>query len=143
MQKRSARWLALSIGLAISAGVLVLGVCTGSFAMRPLKRPTIEAPDPDLLPITDELAVQEAELLEAVFRYQIEHNKSGIPRPGSTGAVYISLGEHTDPPPEVLARLKNHVPSVEPVSAAGDVGPWPKVGDRIIFRATHIKWIDD
>jgi hypothetical protein len=79
---------------------------------------------------------EEADLLEAVFRYEIEHYTSGVPRAGSTRSVYISLGEHKDPPPDVLARFKDHVPPVEPVSrAAGE--------DGMTFRATHIKWIDN
>jgi len=143
MQRRSARLLALSIGLTVSAGVLVLGVCTGSLALRTLRRPPIEGPDPDSLPITQKLATQEVDLLETLFRYQIEHNTSGVPRAGSNQRVYVSLGEHTDPPQEILARFRNHVPGVDPVSVAGDIGPTPAVGDRIVFRATHIRWIDN
>jgi hypothetical protein len=93
---------------------------------------------------------EELDILEAVFRYQFDHNASG----SNPDCIFLSLSEGKegdapkDPPPALLARFKGHTPPVEPESAA-DLDSMPGVHRRgeqsdhgILFRLTTIRWID-
>jgi hypothetical protein len=54
-------------------------------------------------------------LLEAVFRYQFDHNASGSQR--NVDYFFLSL-DRSDPPPELLERFKDQTPRVFPRSLA-------------------------
>jgi hypothetical protein len=96
-------------------------------------------------------ASEELDILEAVFRYQFDHNASGDLTPDR---IFLSLSEGKegdapkDPPPALLARFKGHTPPVEPESAADPdmaLGVHRRGEERergILFRLTSIRWID-
>jgi hypothetical protein len=91
------------------------------------------------------LSPRELDVLEAVFRYQFEHNRSGTREPD---CIFLALAKRSDPPPELLARFADHVPPVEPVSAADPEGSSgvhrPRRAEHgIIFGLTAIQWIDE
>jgi hypothetical protein len=102
-------------------------------------------------------AAAELDILEAVFRYQFDHNHSGR-SPSAFDYVFLSLASDTglglpkDPPASLLARFKDHVPPVEPASGAdthagsgmrSSVRHKQKGGRGILFFLTNIRWIDD
>lgn len=100
-------------------------------------------------------ASEELDILEAVFRFQFEHNASGR-NPTDFDHLFLSMANEKslpkDPPAALLARFKEHVPPVEPVSDAdthAGSGARPGVrhklkgGRGILFLLTSIRWIDD
>jgi hypothetical protein len=98
-----------------------------------------------------ERAAQELDILEAVFRYQFDHNASGH-RLTEFDYLFLSLANERslpkDPPASLLARFKEYVPPVEPASGA-DIHARSGVhhkqtgGRGILFFLTNIRWIDD
>jgi hypothetical protein len=84
-------------------------------------------------------------VLEAVFRHQFEHNASGTQ--SDVDYYFLSLDD-TDPPPELIARFKDHKPVVLPKSMAKasarqgvkhkDLG-----GHGLIFSIDTIAWLDE
>ncbi len=108
----------------------------------------------------DSREAEEAAILEAVFRYQYEHNSSGAQ---SNVDFYFlsfgSIGENEDPSLAFMARFEGHSPKVEPVSlsitsaqstasilstasAVSGVSHEEHGGRGLIFRIEHIRWID-
>ena len=89
-------------------------------------------------------------LLEAVFRYQFDHNASGSQR--NVGYFFLALDrrdpDQSDPPPELLERFKNQSPQVLPASMAkatirgGGVKHKDLGGSGLIFNITRITWLD-
>ncbi len=95
-----------------------------------------------------ERASQELDILEAVFRYQFDHNASSATALGTADFYFLSLEEHRDPPPELLTRFNGHSPPVEPVSSADPDASFgvkhkQKGGQGIILRLESVRWIDD
>ncbi len=89
-------------------------------------------------------SVQEEDICEAVFRYQFEHNASGLQQ--AAEFYCLSLGEVTDkgnvdPSDELMRRFQGHRPPVKKVSqCAYDMshGVTDRVagqGPGLIFRA--------
>jgi hypothetical protein len=94
-------------------------------------------------------ASEELDILEAVFRYQFEHNGASYMHPDR---LFLSLAEAKDPPKDppaaLLARFKGQIPPVEPESAADTdmvhgVHAKGKQGRGVLLRLTNIRWIDD
>jgi hypothetical protein len=85
------------------------------------------------------------DLLEALFRYQFEHNASEAQQ--GVEYYFLSLDDAQDPPPELIARFRAHVPKVRPlsqatVSATGRVTDRASGGLGLIFKIDAIRWID-
>ena len=92
--------------------------------------------------------------MEAVFRYQFAHNGASYMNPD---CFFLSLAEAKDPPRDppaaLLARFKEQIPPVEPVSAVdtadmrfnvhSGVHAKGKKGKGVLLRLTNIRWIDD
>ena len=83
-------------------------------------------------------------LLEAVYRYQFDHNASGQKQ--RVDYYFLSL-DGADPPAELLARFAGHKPSVLPgslalASAAKGVSHKELGGTGLIFRISRIAWLD-
>jgi hypothetical protein len=83
-------------------------------------------------------------VLEAVFRYQFDHNASGAQR--NVDYFFLAL-DQSDPPPELLQRFKDQSPRVLPASMAkvsADEGVKHKElgGHGLIFDVTRIAWLD-
>lgn len=94
------------------------------------------SPTPAVREARDTRASEEFDALEALYRYQFEHNRSSATAQGTVSAYYLSLGDGGDPPPEVLERFADHVPPVLPASRkpAGPVG--------VLLRVGAVRWID-
>jgi hypothetical protein len=78
-------------------------------------------PPDDAAPYSWTNNTQELDILEAVFRYQFEHNASVGTQTKQAKHLYLALGSARapiDPPAELLARFAGNSPPVEPVSAA-------------------------
>ncbi len=92
--------------------------------------------------------VAEADIWEAVFRYQFENNASG----GNQGVetYFLSVRDNEDPDPEFMKRFDGHIPFIEPVTASTSLESChyrvidKKDGkDGMIFRITSVEWVDD
>jgi hypothetical protein len=91
------------------------------------------------------LSARDLDVLETVFRYQLEHNASDLSEPGS---YFLELAESHDPPPELLARFAGNSLPVEPLSAAEpDISPRVhhkgQSDDDVILYLKSLSWIDD
>lgn len=92
-------------------------------------------------------AKEEDDIREATFRYQFQHNASGMKQ--NAKVYFLSLGEEkrTDPSDEFMKRFADHKPSVKKVSSStgGPQGIKDKdTGEPgLIFRVQKIKWVDD
>jgi putative hemolysin len=101
---------------------------------------------------------QEDQIREAVFRYQFQHNRSGISIPAS--AYCLTLGEYripydvtNDPSDEFIRRFEGHVPAVKKGSECyferrrGQL--YTGVIDRetgepaLVFRVESVKWVNN
>ncbi|SRR5258705_9888029 len=93
------------------------------------------------------------DILEAVFRYQFDHNGASYLSPD---CFFLSLAEAKDPPkdppPALLVRFDGQIPAVEPVSVvntadkrfnASHVHAKGKQGKGVLLRLTNIRWIDE
>lgn len=70
-----------------------------------------------------DLTPEELDILEAVFRFQIGRGAPDTYPKRFLLSLSGGKGPWKDPPAEFLARFRENVPSVEPISAAG-----PRVG---------------
>lgn len=64
---------------------------------------------------SDKLA-DEQDIKEAVFRYQFEHNGSGLQK--NAKVYFLSLNQGRDPSDDFMNRFRDHVPPVRKVSQA-------------------------
>lgn len=83
-------------------------------------------------------------LLEAVLRYQFDHNASGSQR--NVDFFFLML-DRSDPPEELLERFKGNSPRVLPASLAeAPAGEGVRHkglgGSGLIFDITRIAWLD-
>ena len=100
--------------------------------------PPAEAENPARLAATDDIR-------EAVFRYQFEHNASGLQK---KAACYFLEIDRKDPAAEFLKRFEGHTPPVKPASAcvrsaAEGVKDKETGGRGLVFRQATIRWIND
>lgn len=90
---------------------------------------------------------QADDIREAVFRWQFDHNASGVQKKAQ--AYFLEVGEKGgDPTEDLLKRFTDHKPPVRKVSActaSADKGVLDKkTGERgLIFRITRIEWRSD
>jgi hypothetical protein len=80
-------------------------------------------------------ASAEADVLEAVFRYQFEHNASGIQQSAERYCLTLPSGM---PDAEFLRRFQGNTP---PVTAAKQCDR--TTGKDLFFEAKHIEWVND
>ncbi|HVF61975.1 MAG TPA: hypothetical protein VNJ70_19380 [Thermoanaerobaculia bacterium] len=75
------------------------------------------------------------ELLEAIFRYQFEHNASGLQQ--NAGAYCLSLGPDRPVPASLLKRFANQRPPVygEPECPGGE--------GVLTFQVRSVKWLSE
>lgn len=75
------------------------------------------------------------DLLEAIFRYQFEHNASGLQQ--NAAAYCLSLGRDRPVPESLLGRFANHRPRVhgEPDCPSGE--------GILTFHVKSVKWLSD
>ena len=87
----------------------------------------------------------DADITEAVFRYQFQHNNSALQQ--KAGAYYLSLGSGQDPSDDFMRRFKGHKPPVKKQrECTGGVAGIKdrKTGKRgLLFRVYRIKWINN
>ncbi|MFT3788752.1 MAG: hypothetical protein QM770_21715 [Tepidisphaeraceae bacterium] len=130
------------VGLVFAAGAL-LG-CEGSRSAQPATTWT----PPTRQPVSStQPAAQGPEylnVLEAVFRFQFDHNASGARR--KVDYFFLTL-DRSDPPADLLARFKDDAPRVLPASLAkASAGEGVKHkdlgGQGLIFNITSIAWLD-
>lgn len=94
------------------------------------------------------IASEDIDILEAVFRYQFEHNASSGTASGRAKYYFIAIGKSetpANPPAELLARFAGHSPPVEPASLADTSGIVRHMGDGgqgIVLRVESIERID-
>ena len=90
---------------------------------------------------------EEDDIREVVFRYQFEHNQSGLRT--NAGAYYLGVGENaSDPSDEFMKRFAADRPPVRKTSASTFVSGRGMVdknsGERgLQFRVNSIKWISN
>jgi hypothetical protein len=140
----------------------VLLVCLSACADRRLSTPAAAQGQPAVAPASPaaspvapaaapDRSSQGLDILEAVFRYQFEHNSSGVSQQ-SLDYFFLSLGtcgrDDRDPSNEFLARFAGHVPPVEPWSAAYPdkwMGAFHRKdrGRGILLRLSGIRWVDE
>ena len=91
---------------------------------------------------------EDIDILETVFRYQFEHNRSVATERNEADYLFVVLGEEDsiDPPAELLARFASHLPPVRPLSAATvsvyGVEHQDDGGQGILLRIERIRRID-
>jgi hypothetical protein len=79
---------------------------------------------------------QEDDIRETVFRYQFDHNASGLQK--SAKGYFLAIGEKgVDPSAEFMKRFAHHNPPVHKGSA------WRTGNKGLFFRVTSIAWISD
>jgi hypothetical protein len=88
---------------------------------------------------------EELDIMESVFRYQFEHNHSGMK--SDVDCIFLAVDQECDPSTEFLARFAGHSPPVEARSAADPDGRYGvhhagKKDRCILFRIKSIRWID-
>ncbi len=111
----------------------------------PLRLEPIASDDKKASNVQGRLSPRDLDVLEAVFRYQMEHNASS---PGARDCYFLELADKHDPPPALLARFVGSSPPVEPLSAA-DPELYPSVHHKgktdhgVILRLRSLSWIDD
>jgi hypothetical protein len=80
--------------------------------------------------------IEEDDIREAVFRYQFDHNASGLQK--SAKGYFLAIGEKgADPSDEFMKRFAHHKPPVHKASA------WRTENKGLFFRVTSIVWISD
>ncbi|RMG51792.1 MAG: hypothetical protein D6723_10040 [Acidobacteria bacterium] len=91
----------------------------------------------------------EDDIREAVFRYQFQHNHSGLQQ--QADAYCLSFGRpgaYQDPPDAFLKRFRDHVPPVRRASQC-EISPPHGVIDKatggkgLIFWIATIRWVND
>lgn len=94
-------------------------------------------------------STKEDDIRETVFRYQFEHNASGLQQNAKVYFLSLgSLGETKDPSDEFMKRFRGHKPAVKKVSQS-TVSVFEGVKDEdtgeqgLIFRVTRIEWKND
>jgi hypothetical protein len=127
----------------------LLGACASKHAVE--RHPAV--PDPNVAPTAQPVASEsqehmELDILEAVYRYQLEHNASGAAAQGRVEYYFLSLAGRKDPPPELLARFVDHDPPVAPVSSANPNGRYgvrhgENGGLGVILETTDVRWLDE
>jgi hypothetical protein len=80
-------------------------------------------------------ASAEADVLEAVFRYQFEHNASGIQQNAERYCLTLPSGM---PDTAFLRRFEGNTP---PVTAADQCDK--TTGKDLFFEAKHVEWVND
>ena len=90
----------------------------------------------------------EADVWEAVFRYQFEYNTAHSG--GYHHTYFLSIRNGEDPDLDFMERFRRHVPRVEPVSESTKSGSrYAHVIHResgrtgIIFWAASVEWVTD
>ena len=106
------------------------------------------APPDDPAPHSWSNSPEELDILEAVFRYQFEHNASSATALNDVDYLFVALGDSAsmDPPAELMAQFADHSPPVESVSAGDTSGHGVEHkehgGQGIILRIERIRRID-
>lgn len=91
-----------------------------------------------------EREAQTDDIREAVFRWQFEHNASGLKK--KAGAYFLQIGEKRgDPTDKFLKRFADHKPPVRKASGChGDPVRDKTTSEQgIIFSVTNIEWKSD
>jgi hypothetical protein len=132
----------------LSVVLTVFSACSSPVVPRPSASSDHPAEKEDILKYRWS---QEVDILASVFRYQFEHNQTGV-SPLRFDYLFLSLGRNElfeqDPPSELLAQFAGHIPPVEPASESKiakdytGVSHIHKGGKGIIFRLERIRWID-
>lgn len=109
----------------------------------PLRLEPIAGDDKKASNVQGHLSPRDLDVLEAVFRYQLEHHASSL-----RGSYFLELAEKHDPPPGLLARFAGNSPPVEPLSAAdADVSRGVhhkgQSDHGVILTLTSLSWIDN
>jgi hypothetical protein len=107
-------------GLAILSLLLIVGACASG------------APPP---PAQDRVAAQD-EILEAVYRYQFQHNASAIQ--GKADRYCLTLPQDTNPSEEFLRRFAEIQPPVVDADQCRK-----KAGRDLFFRVQSLDWRSD
>ncbi len=91
----------------------------------------------------------ENDIREAVFRYQFQHNHSGLQQQADVYCLSFGRpGAYRDPPDGFMKRFRDHIPPVKKVSQC-EVSPHQGVTDKatgekgLIFWITTIRWVSD
>jgi hypothetical protein len=90
---------------------------------------------------------QELDIMESVFRYLFEHNRSVLTERHQVEYFFLRV-DKLNPPPELLSRFAGHVPPVEKASASESdirygVRDIKTHGRGIILDIRSVRWIDD
>jgi len=107
-----------------SAVILLLMLMVGACASG--------APPP---PVQDRFAAQD-EILEAVFRYQFQHNASGLQ--SKADRYCLTLPQDTNPGADFLHRFADVQPSVVDADQCRK-----KAGRDLFFRVQNLDWRSD
>jgi hypothetical protein len=93
-----------------------------------------------------EQTTYDVDLLEAVFRYQLQHNESNGTALQRANFYVLSCGEDEDPPAELMERFAEHSPPVElrsSVTVKGTGVTHQERGERgVLLKVETIRWID-
>jgi len=96
------------------------------------------------LPHDEDRLAQEDSIREVVFRYQFDHNASGLKKDAAAYCLSLSDGR-TDPSDQFITRFKGNQPPVRKISECGLVNHVVTdvtTGKRgLIFRVTQMRWI--
>ena len=139
----SAVAFALALGVALMVWEREARLVLARFWPRDLAWTTL-----NLTPAPWTSSPEELDILEAVFRYQFEHNASSATALNRAKYYFIAIGERetpTDLPAELLVRFSGHSPPVEPASLADTSGIVRHTGDGgqgIVLRVESIERID-
>jgi len=106
----------------------------------PLRLEPIAGDDKKASNVQARLSPRDLDVLEAVFRYQLEHHAGAL-------VCFLELAEQHDPPPGLLARFAGSSPRVEPLSAAdpdtsSGVHHKGQSDHGVILYLTSLSWID-
>jgi hypothetical protein len=97
---------------------------------------------------SDATASQQDDIREAVFRYQFDHNQSGLQGNAHAYCLAATIGEkEVDPSDQFIKRFAHHKPPVRKASACH----WAKVRvvenrwgkPALIFFVSKINWTSD
>jgi len=131
---------ALSWSIRIGVVACMVNAAAAALTAAPTTSPTTR---PSTVPAR---AAAEDDIREATFRYQFQHNASGLQQ--KADVYFLSLSEKdTDPGDEFLKRFVNHKPPVKKVSSSvgrlGGVRDKDTGGKGLIFRVGGIKWVNE
>jgi hypothetical protein len=126
MKEEIMRRFSLKFGIAMLTFVVGVGATTGWYLFRP----------------RFSRAVEEENIMEAVFRYQIAEERS----PEGKGVIFLSVAQDMDPSDDFMRRLAE-MPVVRKISQAnkrGDGVTDKQTGERGIILDVHrLEWISD